>query len=99
MLKVVIAVAPHPLGYNINMYYTYLLKSERDNSFYIGSTNDLKKRFIEHNKGKSVYTSKKLPWILLYYEAYTTRSLAIKREKQLKRYAKSFAMLKKRLEL
>ena len=31
------------------MFYTYVLKSKKDQQLYVGSTNDLKKRFKEHN--------------------------------------------------
>ena len=31
------------------MFYTYILKSKKDNDLYIGSTNDLRRRFAEHN--------------------------------------------------
>lgn len=34
-----------------SMYYTHLLRSRRDKMFYIGSTNDLRRRFQEHNSG------------------------------------------------
>jgi putative endonuclease len=34
------------------MYYTYVIQSEKDRDFYTGFTNDLRKRFNEHNSGK-----------------------------------------------
>lgn len=66
------------------MYYTYVLRSIKNGSLYIGSTEDLKRRFAEHNEGKSEYTSKYTPWELVYYEAGRSKESAIKREKQLK---------------
>ncbi|WP_353740199.1 GIY-YIG nuclease family protein [Desulfosarcina widdelii] len=33
------------------MYYTYVLLSLKDRKFYIGYTQDLKRRFEEHEKG------------------------------------------------
>ncbi|MBW3569104.1 GIY-YIG nuclease family protein [Candidatus Parcubacteria bacterium] len=33
------------------MHYVYLLRSFKDEQFYIGSASDLKKRFYQHNQG------------------------------------------------
>ncbi|MEX2341008.1 MAG: GIY-YIG nuclease family protein [Candidatus Paceibacterota bacterium] len=33
------------------MFYIYVLKSLKDNELYIGSTSNLKRRFVEHNAG------------------------------------------------
>ena len=65
-------------------YFVYILKSLQDGSYYKGYTQDLNKRLVEHNQGKSIYTSRKLPWKLLYSEAFTTKEEAIAREKYLK---------------
>jgi len=62
------------------MYYVYILQSIQDSSLYTGSTNNLKRRFLEHNSGKSKYTKNKKPWKLIYYEAYTLEKDARKRE-------------------
>jgi putative endonuclease len=66
-------------------YFTYLLQSEIDGSFYIGSTSDIERRLTEHNFGHSPYTSKKKPWKLVYIEEFESKEKAIKREKFLKR--------------
>lgn len=79
------------------MYYTYLLKSKRYNQLYIGSTNDLQKRFKEHNDGKEISTRRYKPWKLLYYEAYPIEALARRREKRLKYHGNALRELKKRL--
>jgi len=39
-------------------YYVYILQSRKDLRFYKGQTNNLQKRFHEHNQGKSNYTRK-----------------------------------------
>ena len=62
------------------MFFVYILKSELDNSFYIGYTSNLERRLEEHNTGKSRYTSKKKPWKLKYYEEFESKSDAIKWE-------------------
>ena len=81
------------------MYYTYVIQSLKNNSFYIGSTNNLKERFKQHNEGKSKYTSIYGPWKLIYYEAFTTYKLAFNRELHLKKRTKSWQELCKRLDV
>jgi len=66
-------------------YFTYILQSDKDDSFYIGSTSDIERRLTEHNFGNNPYTSKKKPWKVIYYEQFDSRSEAIKREKFLKK--------------
>ena len=51
------------------MFYSYVLESLKDKRWYTGSTNDLRKRFKEHNTGKSTYTKYRGPYELIYYEA------------------------------
>jgi len=67
------------------MFYTYILRSEKDKTYYIGSTGNLTNRVREHNFGNTRYTKLKRPWILIYSEEFQTRGLAVMREKQLKR--------------
>ncbi len=53
------------------MFYTYILKSKKTGRLYIGSTDNLKRRFKEHNDGTGgVYTRNNRPFELIYYEAY-----------------------------
>ncbi len=62
------------------MYYAYIIKSLKDGTFYKGSSSDLDKRLLYHNSGKSKYTKSKRPWKLHYFESFTTKSEAIRRE-------------------
>ena len=80
------------------MFYVYMLKSNKDNSTYTGYTNDLKRRFVEHNERKNISTKHKAPFELIYYEAYKSESDAKYREKQLKRFAQGNKALKDRLK-
>lgn len=80
------------------MFYVYLIKSKKDSSIYIGYTNDLKRRFKEHNAGNSKYTKNKCPYELVYYEAYKNISDAKFREDNLKRFAQAYSQLKKRIK-
>ncbi len=69
---------------NQAMYYVYVLLSEKDGRFYTGSTNDLKRRFVEHNAGKVESTKRRKPFKLIYYEACIDEKDARQREKYLK---------------
>ncbi len=49
------------------MYYTYVLYSEKYNKIYIGQTNNLKIRFLYHNKlAHKGYTVKFRPWTIAF---------------------------------
>ena len=50
------------------MWYVYVLRGLKSNLWYTGCTADLRKRFKEHNEGKSGY-SKRDTYELIYYEA------------------------------
>ncbi|MEK7534017.1 MAG: GIY-YIG nuclease family protein [Patescibacteria group bacterium] len=79
------------------MYYVYILQSKLNSESYTGSSNDLKKRFQEHNDGKVTSTKRYKPWKLIYYEAYQTEKLARIREKRLKYNGNAIRELKKRI--
>lgn len=70
------------------MWTVYILLCE-DGSFYIGSTNDLSKRFLKHQKGNGGrYTRSHKPIKIIYQEKYVTRSRALKREIELKKLSR-----------
>lgn len=71
-------------GRLIKMYYVYILQSKRDQSLYIGITNNLKRRMQEHNNGQSKYTKSRYPYKLIYYEAFVNKKDAIRDEKLFK---------------
>ena len=66
------------------MFYTYVLQSQKDKKLYTGTTNDLRKRFKEHNVGLSTLTKNRGPFVLIYYEACLNKKDAFTREKYLK---------------
>ena len=80
------------------MFYVYIIKSKRYNELYIGSTNNLKHRIIEHNKGNVESTKNKKPYKLIYYEAYEIESDSRRREKMLKLRGQARNQLKLRLK-
>lgn len=66
------------------MFYTYVLQSQKNDKIYIGYTEDLRKRFKEHNEGKSTYTKGRGPYKIIYYEACLNKDNARSRELYLK---------------
>lgn len=68
------------------MFYAYVIKSKKNDRLYYGSTDDLRRRFAEHNSGTGgKYTKDNRPFELVYYEAYISYDLA----KQAERFYKS----------
>jgi len=70
-------------------YYVYIMTNKRNSVLYIGVTNDLARRTIEHKDGKgSAFCKKYNISKLVYFEKYNDISIAIEREKQLKNYSR-----------
>lgn len=67
-----------------NMFYVYALKSKHRNYIYVGMTNNVNRRFKEHNNKKESTTRSYAPFDLILIENYETRIKARKREKYLK---------------
>ena len=68
------------------MYYIYILKSEKNEKYYIGYTSDLSQRIKNHNSGKNTSTKHGVPWKMVYHEEFEDKKLAWLREKQIKSY-------------
>lgn len=81
------------------MFYVYLLRSLKYDETYVGSTNNLRRRLVEHNDGTSFSTKRYKPWVLMYYEAFSDEHLARMREHNLKHNGNAIRELKKRLGL
>ena len=65
-------------------FSVYILRSEQFDRYYIGQTKDLKSRIELHNSSRARWTKRYQPWVLIYFEEFETRSLAMKRERYLK---------------
>ena len=65
------------------MYYVYILRLS-NGQLYTGFTGDLRRRILEHKRGKVLSTAKRGPVELIHYEAYLLGSDARRREKFLK---------------
>lgn len=83
------------------MWFIYILLC-KDGSFYIGSTNNVEARVMDHLNGKGGrYTRSHKPQKLVYQEELASKSDALKRELQLKKWtkAKKEALINKNLNL
>ena len=79
------------------MFFVYIIKSDLDRKLYVGSTNDLKRRLKEHNMGLVRSTKIRIPFKLIYYEAYASEKEARHREHNLKLRAKARKQLLRRI--
>jgi len=77
------------------MWYTYILKMA-DREYYVGSTDDLKRRMEEHTRGREISTKWRLPVTLEAYIAVKSEKTARHLEKYLKT-SSGKATLRKRI--
>ena len=61
-------------------YFVYILQSEKDKNFYIGSSSDLQKRLAYHNRGANKSTRYRRPFKLVYFEEFDDKHIAFQRE-------------------
>ena len=66
------------------MYYVYVIESINLGKRYVGFTADLSNRLNEHNGGKSKSNKSFRTFRLIYFEEFTLKDEALKREKYLK---------------
>ncbi|HEV7449329.1 MAG TPA: GIY-YIG nuclease family protein [Candidatus Paceibacterota bacterium] len=64
------------------MFYVYVLRGPKQ--LYIGSTNDLRRRFKQHQNNESFSTKNRGPWKIVYYEACESEKDGKAREVYLK---------------
>ena len=66
-------------------FYVYIMTNNHKNVLYVGVTNNLRRRVIEHESGfDNGFTKKYRCLYLIYYEAFRSINRAIKREKEIK---------------
>lgn len=86
----------------MNENYTYILRCA-DGTYYCGWTNNLDRRLKAHNEGKGAkYTRSRRPVALVYYEAFSTKEEAMRREyeiKQLPRKKKEELIFKQQTDI
>ena len=65
--------------------FVYILYSAKLDQYYIGHSSDLADRLFRHLNSGSKATKKAKDWILVYKEEFESKSLAYKRELEIKR--------------
>jgi len=65
-------------------HYVYVLQGQKDKDFYIGYTQNLKKRLQEHNAKINFSTKSRFPLKLIYTEVCLNEEDAKRRENYLK---------------
>ena len=80
------------------MYYVYILRLH-SGKFYIGYTNSIKRRLVEHKLGKSYFVGREKSFKLIYFEAFNNIDLAKDRERRLKKYGAAYKELLKRTNI
>lgn len=73
----------------MKIYFVYILHCS-DESYYVGFTNNIQRRFLEHKSAYNPksYTAKRLPVKLVYCESFLKPMDGINREKQLKGWSR-----------
>jgi len=72
-------------------YYVYIITNRKNGTLYIGMTGNLKQRLYQHkNQSSKSFSSRYRLNKLVYYEKFEYPSLAIKREKQLKKWNRNW---------
>jgi len=66
-------------------YCCYILYSSKLDRYYVGHTEDIDLRIIQHNTGISTFTSKSNDWVLVYKQIFETRAAARSREIEVKK--------------
>ena len=74
--------------------YVYILECS-DKTLYTGTTNNIEKRIQEHNNTRTgaKYTRARRPVKLVYVEACSTPSIALKREAEIKKLSRAQKLL------
>ena len=73
----------------MKLYYVYILECS-DKFLYTGITNNMERRFVEHQKGlnKSCFTFKRRPLELIFYQEFNDVNQAIFFEKKIKKWSR-----------
>ncbi|WP_431108782.1 GIY-YIG nuclease family protein [Winogradskyella poriferorum] len=75
----------------LKTYYTYILSNKNRTVLYVGYTENIKTRLIQHKNGKgSVFTKKYNVFDLIHLETFEMKKEAKQREKQLKNWHKEW---------
>ena len=72
-------------------YYVYIVASQRNGTLYIGHTDDVFRRAMEHrHKTLGGFTARHHIGILVWYEEFETRHEAFVRERRMKKWNRAW---------
>ena len=74
--------------------FTYILYGQSKLRYYIGFCDNIARRLARHNKGMVRSTKYGTPWKVVYFEEFTSRQEAYKREREIKSYKGGVAFKK-----
>ena len=81
------------------MHWVYVIQNTSTREIYIGKTNDLRRRLVEHNTGQQTATKRKNgEWIIVYAEVYRNKLDADERELKLKQHGSNKKWLLDRIK-
>lgn len=66
-------------------FVVYIMYSISLGKYYVGQTQDINNRILQHNSGKGKYTSKGIPWRLIQTFECINRTEAVKLELKIKK--------------
>lgn len=76
---------------DIQKYYCYILTNKNRTVLYIGYTDNLKRRIIQHKNGTAtLFTKKYSVYYLVYFETFDNKRDTKTRERQLKNWHKEW---------
>jgi predicted GIY-YIG superfamily endonuclease len=71
------------------VHFVYILRCA-DDALYIGETSDLDRRLEKHLDGSACsFTASRRPVALVYSESHLSRAMALRRERQLKKWTRA----------
>lgn len=74
-------------------FYTYIMASRRNGTLYIGHTDDLTRRAIEHQAGATPgFTRRHGVKTLVFWEEYESRDEAFRRERAMKKWRRAWKL-------
>ena len=75
-------------------HFVYILRSLKDDGYYIGETMNVSERLQFHNAGLQRSTRNRIPFEIAHVEELPDRESALKREKQIKSFKGGLALKK-----
>ena len=77
----------------MNKFFVYILASKRNGTLYIGATDDLERRMLEHkNKTFKGFTEKYNVTLLVYFEEYDNSEEAFIRERRMTKWNRAWKL-------